>query len=115
MNPIQQALEALKPFKDIPEDCTHADRENRDVLQGWNRHVITVGDVRAARTAYEALSKYQDGWVLVPETGYEKLKNAATTFVLKVESGAARSKQSYGEFKAALHEIHSARQHMEGE
>lgn len=40
--------------------------------------------------------------------GLEKLINAAREFVRKVEAGEARSKQSYGEFKAALHEIDNA-------
>lgn len=44
----------------------------------------------------------------IDAAGMRKLIHAAREFVRKVESGEARSKQSYGEFKAALHEIDSA-------
>lgn len=37
--------------------------------------------------------------------GIQKLIDAAETFCKRVEAGEIRSKKSYAEFKAALHEV----------
>lgn len=52
MTPIQQALEALKPLADAADS------------EVWLDARFTKDKCEAARAAYEALSAYQDGWLL---------------------------------------------------
>lgn len=50
---LQAAREALTPLADIPIDDFDAYRGRPDetAVMGWNRHIVTIGDVRKARAA----------------------------------------------------------------
>lgn len=100
MSPIKQALEALKPFA----ECTVR---------------FTVGDLRRASTAYEALSKYQ-GWVLVPKEADDEMANAGESSLVcgpDPEDLKTSPSFSWAHAKSAYRAMlrAAAKQHMEGE
>lgn len=118
-------IEALKPFSEFYQSLLEWRHSQFGLTQAkWPEHEPVMRrshplDDHYARDCFLMVSDFKrasEALRIATETtepdadnrGLEKLINAAREFVRKVEAGEARSKQSYGEFKAALHEIDNA-------